>query len=45
LTNEMLAEFGWKLDHRPVSHWVTGRRWNIANNYLTLTFEVYCTSN
>ena len=28
----------------PVSHWVTGRRWNIANNYLALIFEVYCTS-
>ncbi len=22
-----------------------GPRWNIANNYLTLTFEVCCTSN
>ena len=29
----------------PVSHWVTGHRWNIASNYLTLTFEVCCTSN
>ena len=28
----------------PVSHWVTGHRWNTANNYLTLTFEVCCTS-
>jgi len=28
----------------PVSHWVTGHRWNIANNYLILTFEVCCTS-
>ena len=27
-----------------VSHWVTGHRWNIVNNYLTLTFEVCCTS-
>ena len=29
----------------PVSHSVTGHRWNIVNNYLTLTFEVCCTSN
>ena len=29
----------------PVSHWVTGHCWNIVNNYLTLTFEVCCTSN
>ena len=29
----------------PVSHWVTGHRWNIVNNYLTLTFEECCTSN
>ncbi len=28
----------------PVSHWVTGHRWNNVNNYLTLTFEVCCTS-
>ena len=28
-----------------VSHWVTGLRWNIVNNYLNLTFEVCCTSN
>ena len=28
-----------------VSRWGTGLRWNIANNYLTLTFEVCCTSN
>ncbi len=29
----------------PVSHSVTGRLWNTVNNYLTLTFEVCCTSN
>ena len=29
----------------PVSHSVTGHRWNIVNNYLTLTFEVCCISN
>lgn len=29
----------------PVSHSVTGRLWNIVNNYLILTIEVCCTSN
>ncbi len=29
----------------PVSLWVTGCFWNIANKYLTLTSEVCCTSN
>ena len=26
-----------------VSPWITGHRWNIANDYLTLTLEVCCT--
>ena len=34
----------WLVTSGTVSHWVTGHRWNTANNYLTLTFEVCCTS-
>lgn len=45
LADEMLAEIEWKLNHRPVSHWVTGRRWHNVSNYETMTFEECGTSN
>ena len=44
LTDEMLAEIEWKLNHRPRKSSDYRTRWNIVNNYLTLTSEVYCTS-
>lgn len=40
LLGKMLAETEWKLNHRPVSHSVTGRLWKSVNIFLILVFEV-----
>ena len=44
LTDEMLAEIEWKLNHRPRKSLGYRTLWNIVNHYLILTFEVFCTS-
>jgi len=41
LTDEMLAEIEWELNHRLRMSLDYRHRWNILNNYLTLNIEVF----